>query len=73
MHPRSFESIKEAIRSSGIEEIHQNPVATGCPDQRRVTREIHRLWETAELGITPHLRSKLERQKIRCGDGMQRQ
>jgi len=31
---------------------------------------MDRLWDTAELGITPHLRLKLERQKIRCGDGV---
>lgn len=31
---------------------------------------MDRLWDTAELGITPHLRRKLERQNIRCGDGM---
>ena len=37
------------------------------------TREMDRLWDTAELGITPHLRRKLERQKIRCGDGVQQQ
>ena len=36
------------------------------------TREMDRLWDTAELGITPHLRRKLERQKIRCGDGVMR-
>ena len=35
MHPRSLGTIKEVIRSSGIEEIHQNPVAIGCPHQRR--------------------------------------
>ena len=34
------------------------------------TREMDRIWDTAELGITPHLRRKLERQKIRCGDGV---
>ena len=36
------------------------------------TREMDRLWDTAELGITPHLRRKLERQKIRCGNGVER-
>ena len=36
------------------------------------TREMNRLWETAELGITRHLQRKLERQKIRCGDGVER-
>ena len=37
---------------------------------KHFTREMDRLWDTAELGITPHLRRKLERQKIRCGDGV---
>ena len=27
------------------------------------------LWDSAELGITPRIQRKLERQKIRCGDG----
>ena len=36
------------------------------------TREMNRLWETAELGITPHIQLKLDRQKIRCGDGVER-
>ena len=40
---------------------------------KHFTREMNRLWDTAELGITPHLRRKLQRQKIRCGDGMERQ
>ena len=35
---------------------------------KHFTREMDRLWETAELGITPHLQRKLDRQKIRCGD-----
>ena len=33
-------------------------------------REMDRLWETAELGITPRLRQKLDRRKIRCGYGI---
>ncbi|AII48447.1 hypothetical protein KR52_04705 [Synechococcus sp. KORDI-52] len=36
------------------------------------TREMDRLWDTAELGITPHIQRKLDRQKIRCGDGVTR-
>ena len=39
---------------------------------RHFTREMDRLWDTAELGITARMRQKLERQRIRCGDGMQR-
>jgi len=39
---------------------------------KHFTREMDRLWESAELGITPHLQHKLERQRIRCGDGEKR-
>ncbi len=37
---------------------------------KHFTREMDRLWDTAELGITPHIQRKLDRQKIRCGDGV---
>ena len=37
---------------------------------KHFTWEMDHLFDTAELGITPHLRRKLERQKIRCGDGV---
>ena len=30
---------------------------------------MNRMWRSAELGITPRIRRKLDRQKIRCGDG----
>ena len=36
------------------------------------TREMDRLWDGAELGITARMRGKLNRQKIRCGDGVER-
>jgi len=36
------------------------------------TREIDRMWRGAELGITPWMRRKLERQRIKCGSGEQR-
>ena len=36
------------------------------------TREMNRLWQGAELGITPRLQRKLDRQRIRCGDGVKR-
>ena len=39
---------------------------------KHFNREMDRLWNTAELGITPHLQRKLDRQKIRCGDGAMR-
>ena len=39
---------------------------------KHFTREMDRLWDTAELGINPHIQRKLNRQKIRCGDGVLR-
>ena len=33
-------------------------------------REMDRLWESAELEITPRLQRKLDRQRIRCGEGL---
>ena len=36
------------------------------------TREMDRMWDTAELGITPHIQRKLDRQRIRCGEGVER-
>jgi phosphatidylserine/phosphatidylglycerophosphate/cardiolipin synthase-like enzyme len=39
---------------------------------KHFTREMDHLWNTAELGITPHIQRKLDRQKIRCGDGVER-
>ena len=35
---------------------------------KHFTREMDRLWGGAELGITPRIQRKLERQNIRCGD-----
>ncbi len=39
---------------------------------KHFTREMNRLWNNAELGITPHIQRKLDRQRIRCGDGVER-
>ena len=36
------------------------------------TREMDRLWDSAELGITPRIRQKLERQRAKCGRGVER-
>jgi phosphatidylserine/phosphatidylglycerophosphate/cardiolipin synthase-like enzyme len=36
------------------------------------TSEINRLWKGAELGITERLARKQERQRTRCGSGVQR-
>ena len=38
---------------------------------KHFTREMDRLWDTAELGITPHIQRKLDRQRIKCGDGVE--
>ena len=39
---------------------------------KHFTREMDRLWDSAELGITPHIQRKLDRQRIKCGDGVER-
>ena len=36
------------------------------------TREMDRLWRGAELGITPRIQRKKERQRTKCGSGVQR-
>ena len=36
------------------------------------TREMDRLWNTADLGTTERLRRKLERNRQRCGSGIER-
>ena len=35
---------------------------------KHFTREMDRLWDSAELGVTPHIQRKLNLQRIRCGD-----
>ena len=37
------------------------------------TSEMDRMWRGAELGITPHIQRKLDRQQIRCCDGKAQQ
>ena len=39
---------------------------------KNFTREMDRLWDSAELGITPRLQLKLNHQRIRCGDDVER-
>ena len=39
---------------------------------KHFTREMDRLWAGADLGITPNIQRKLDRQRIRCGDGVER-
>ena len=46
--------------------IHSSQLA------QHFTREMDRLWDRAELGITQHIQRKLDRQRIRCGDGVER-
>jgi len=36
------------------------------------TREMNRMWRSAELGITPRFRKKLERQRAKCGVEVER-
>jgi phosphatidylserine/phosphatidylglycerophosphate/cardiolipin synthase-like enzyme len=37
------------------------------------TREMDRMWRGAELGITARMRRKLDRQRRKCGSGVERQ
>ena len=39
---------------------------------KHFTHEIDRPWDGAKLWITPHIQRKLDRQKIRCEDGVER-
>ena len=39
---------------------------------KHFTREMDRLWRGAELGITERMRRKLERQRAKCGSGVER-
>ena len=39
---------------------------------KHFTREMDRLWDRAELGITPRIQRKLARQQIRCGEGVEK-
>jgi len=39
---------------------------------KHFTREMDRLWDSAELGIAPHIQRNFDRKWIRCGDGVKR-
>ena len=39
---------------------------------KHFTREMDRLWDTAELGITAYIQRKLDHQRIKCGSGVER-
>jgi len=39
---------------------------------KHFTREMDRLWRGAELGVTARMRRKLERQRKKCGSGVER-
>jgi len=39
---------------------------------KHFSREINRMWRGADLGITPRIRRKLERQRAKCGRGVER-
>jgi phosphatidylserine/phosphatidylglycerophosphate/cardiolipin synthase-like enzyme len=36
------------------------------------TREMNRMWRSAELGITPQIQRKLDKQRAKCGSGVKR-
>ena len=40
--------------------------------EQHFTREVVRLWEKAELGMTTHIQHKLSHQRIRCRNGAMR-
>ena len=46
------------------------PVSHSSKLAAHFTREMNQIWRNAELGITPALERKLDRQRIRCGDGV---
>jgi len=46
--------------------IHSPKVA------KHFTREMNRMWRSAELGITRRIQRKLERQRAKCGSGVER-
>ena len=56
---------------------HQNDETLLVIDSPQLARhfsaEIDRLWQGAELGVTPRLARKLDRQRQRCGQGTARQ
>ena len=58
--------------SAAHNNVETLPVIHSPQLAKHFTREMDRLWDTAELGITPHMQCKLDRQKIRCGDGVER-
>jgi len=35
------------------------------------TREMNRMWRSAELVITPRIKRKLDRQRSKCGSGVE--
>ena len=36
---------------------------------KHFTQEMNRMWRSAELGITPRIQHKLDRQRAKCGSG----
>ena len=40
---------------------------------KHFTREMNRIWRSAELGVTPQIQRKLARQRASCGDGVERE
>ncbi|MFL0771077.1 MAG: phospholipase D-like domain-containing protein, partial [Prochlorococcus sp.] len=39
---------------------------------KHFSREINRMWRGAELGITPRIQQNMERQRTKCGSGVER-
>ena len=36
------------------------------------TREMNRMWRSAEVGVTPRIQRKLDRQRAKCGSGLEK-
>jgi len=48
--------------------VYENTILIQTPElAAHFTREMNRMWRSAELGITPRIRKKLERQRAKCG------
>ncbi len=47
-------------------------ILESAPLAAHFAREIDRMWQGAELGVTPRLQRKLERMRQTCGSGIQR-
>ncbi len=57
----------EPVQPVGILLVIHSPMLAA-----HFTREMNRMWRSAELGITPQIQRKLDRQRFKCGDGTEK-